>query len=516
VTRRHHFAKSLSASWFATLATVLYGLLSVPLALRFLSQEEFGLFMLLVQLAGYLTLIEFGLAGSAARLLIDHKDRSDTDSYGSLILTGSLVFLIQASAILLFGLLASPWIVRAVGVPSELCSSAAYLLRWLCACFAFTTIFKMTGAVLYAHKRLDLLSYFAALNLLVGLSCMVVVLASGGGLAGLAIVFATQALITVTCHAIACRRLRLLPRKGGWGRPSLARFKEMFLFAKDVFAINISNQLLEASQLIIVTRTMGLAAAAMWSVGTKIFALIYQLLTKIEGTAIVFFSEMMVREERGRLKTRFRQVYQLSAGFAAVSLAVAVAINAPFVSLWAGPDLAWGLPLSAIIGAVVFLNIVTRCNVDLVLHTKTVLGLRYVYFLEALAFVGLAFLLAPVMGFYGIALSALCCLLLVRFGYTTWRIASYFQVRVQTVGWSWLKRSLLASVALSPFVLSCHWIIANFVSLPFQLTAAVVWTGVPAAAVLAFVALPPDSSAEIRAIISKRAAFIINAFRAGF
>jgi hypothetical protein len=65
------------------------------------------------------------------------------------------------------------------------------------------------------------------------------------------------------------------------------------------------------------------------------------LLTKIEGTAVVFFAEMMVRGERAKLAERFRQVYQLTAGIAIVALACVVTLNKPFVSVWAGPSLAW-------------------------------------------------------------------------------------------------------------------------------------------------------------------------------
>jgi O-antigen/teichoic acid export membrane protein len=484
------------------------------LALRFLSLEEFGLFMLLVQLAGYLTLVEFGVAGAAARLLIDHKDRREANSYGSLVLTGSVVFAIQAFAILFIGLLGAPSIVAIVGVPPELSASAVYLLRWLCVCFAFTTVFKMLGAILYAHQRLDLLGYFTALNVAVGLGCMALVLVYGGGLTGLAVVFVVQALLSVACQAIACFRFRLLPRKTRWGHPSMNRFREMFLYAKDVFFINISIQLLEASQLIIVTRTMGLAAAAMWSVGTKIFNLIYQLLTKIEGTAIVFFSEMMVRGETERLRNRFRQIYQLSAGLAVALLAVAVAINAPFVALWAEPSLTWGLPLSAMLGVVAFLNVITRCNVDLILHSKKILGLRYLYLLEAVTFVALAFVLVPAMGFYGVLLSALCCLIFLRFWYTTWRVASYFHIPVWEVGWTWLRRSLLAGLALVPIIATAP-LFAAHLSNPFlQLAAVTLCTGIAASFVFVFLALPTDSSGEIRTILSKRVTAIVSAIRA--
>jgi O-antigen/teichoic acid export membrane protein len=343
---------------------------------------------------------------------------------------------------------------------------------------------------------------------------MAVVLGSGGGLRGLAFVFLLQGLLTVILQGFACRSLRLLPERQFWRRPTFSQFMGMFRFAKDIFFLNIGSQILDASQLIIVTKTMGLTAAAMWSVGTKVFNLLYQLLTRIEGTAIVFFSEMMVRGETERLRNRFRQIYQLSAGLAVALLAVAVAINAPFVALWAEPSLTWGLPLSAMLGVVAFLNVITRCNVDLILHSKKILGLRYLYLLEAVTFVALAFVLVPAMGFYGVLLSALCCLLFLRFWYTTWRVASYFHIPVWEVGWTWLRRSLLAGFALVPIIATAP-LFAAHLSNPFlQLAAVTLCTGIAASFVFVFLALPTDSSGEIRTILSKRVTAIVSAIRA--
>jgi O-antigen/teichoic acid export membrane protein len=477
--------------------TVLYGLASVPLALHFLSVEEFGLFMLLIQISSYLSLVEIGMAGATARLLVDHKDNPNAGPYGSIISTGFAVFALQGVLILAIGVFASSWLVHAAGVPVLLQPDATYLLRWLCVCFAAVTTLKMLNSVLYAHKRLDIINGITGFVMIFGLMVMAVVLSFESGLKGLAIVFLLQACVTVALQGIACWSLQLLPARTHWGRPTMSRFREMFVFAKDIFMFNIGNQVLEASQLIIVTRLMGLTAAATWSVGTKVFNLLYQLLTRIEGTAIVFFSEMMVRGEDEHLKFRFRQIYQISAAFAVCTLAVAIAINQPFVSLWAEPSLAWPTLLSAISAPVVFLNVVTRCHVDLILHTKKLLALRYLYVLEAVLFVALCFWAVPSLGLYGVVLSSLLCVLLVRFGYTSWRVARYFQIPVSAVCWDWLRRSILAAAILSISVATAGLITQNLVTLPAQLFAALLWTGVPAVVVLLTVAMPKDARSEI-------------------
>jgi len=482
----------------ASLATVLYGLASVPIALRFLSLEEFGLFMLMLQVAGYFTLIELGMAGATARILMDYKDNPENDAYGSVILTGSLVFALQAVAIIVTGFFCAPWVVHAVGVPAELVGVAIYLLRWLCFAFAIATGLRIFGSLLYANKRLDILNAITAGTIIVGLALMLVILASGAGLRGLVVMLVLQTIFAAVLHFFVCLRLGLLPPRGYWGKPTLARFHELFGLAKDFFLVSAGSQVLEASQLIIVTRTMGLTAAATWSVSTKIFALLFQLITKIQGTGVVFLSEMMVRGESERLTIRFRQICQLTAGIAAVTLAVAVAVNQAFVSTWATPDLAWGLSVSALMGALVFLNVVTRCHVDLIIHAKKILALRYVYFLEASAFVGMALWLTPHIGFYGVLISSLLCLVMARLWYTALRVAAYFGIRPQLVWWFWMRRSLLAILLLAPFVWTSG-IVTSAITLPWvQMALVTLWVGAPALVVMFAIALPSDVTREIR------------------
>lgn len=503
MSRLRQFARGVGSSWLATFATVAYSLLSVPIALTYLRVEEFGLFALVLQISSYFTLAEVGMSAATARFLVDYKDYPDDGKYGSVILTGFWVFLAQGFAILVVGILGAPWLVNWVGVPDNLRPTAVFLLQCLAVTSAIAMAFRIYGAVLYANKRLDLIHAFMGANVLFALVLLTSILASGGGLLGLAWLFFGQAVVAIILPIIACFKLGLLPNRGCWGRASMARFRDLFGFGKDVFVVNVGNQVLEASQLIIITRTMGLNAAAVWSVSTKLLILVYQLTTKIEGTAIVFFAEMMVRGEMGKLATRFRQIYQLTAGISVVALAGVVAINRPFVSVWAEPSLAWSNLLSVMMAAYVFLNAVTRCSGDLIIHTKQIAAFRYVYFAEAAAFVALALFLSSKAGFYGLLSACLLCVVLFRGTYTTWRVAHYFKQPAKTLFWTWLRRPLLAGLLLAPFVAISSQITSVTPSLRYQLATALLLMAVPCGFILFKIALPQDVVKEVLAHLRK-------------
>src|SRR5258705_10486062 len=81
------------ASGYAVLvANVAYSLISWPMAMHYLTDtRRFGLWGLMANIAGYLSVIDVAMSGSISRFLIDHKDNPERGTYGSLIQMGWLV-----------------------------------------------------------------------------------------------------------------------------------------------------------------------------------------------------------------------------------------------------------------------------------------------------------------------------------------------------------------------------------------------------------------------------------------
>ncbi|SPE61004.1 hypothetical protein SBV1_590022 [Verrucomicrobia bacterium] len=107
---------------------------------------------------------------------------------------------------------------------------------------------------------------------------------------------------------VAGGRLRVTDR---WGRPNRKIFKEMFTFGNDLFLIAVRNQLLNASQAVIISRLEGTAAAAVWAIATKAFQMATHFVQRIFDFSISALGEMIVRGERqakvhqvGRLVSR--------------------------------------------------------------------------------------------------------------------------------------------------------------------------------------------------------------------
>src|SRR5262249_39061058 len=150
-----------------------------------------------------------------------------------------------------------------------------------------------------AHQRFDSLNYSQMVQLPASLAAQWFTFRRGWGLYSLLAGTGTALVLGVAINLASVMRLRLLPQRRAWGRPSWKVFKEVFAFANDLFLMTIGLQLLNASQVIIITRTLGLEMAAVWSVASKAFLqLAFQFVQRILDFSYGALGEMIVRNER--------------------------------------------------------------------------------------------------------------------------------------------------------------------------------------------------------------------------
>ncbi len=496
--RKSYFLSGVIGSYISLIATTVYAITLVPIALRYLPKDEFGLWMVLVQASTYLTLLELGIFPAAARILIDHKDSRLVDgAYGAAILGAAVIFVAQAMLILVLGYWLADFVTHILSVPPHLTQEASTLFKWFVVAAAVGTFSRVWSAVLYANHRMDLVALIQGITPLLGLVIAWWLLSNGGGLAALPWAIVPPVVVSGSLCAIASWRLGLLPKWGSWRLPYPKELTALCKLGLDVFAVNIGQQLLQASQLLIVSRTLGLTAAAVWSVSTKLFSLIYQLIIRVENTAIVSFAEMLVRGEKESLRKRFRQIYQLTAGLAVAGLGGTAALNPSFVAFWASPELAWPPFNGALLACLMAFNLVIHCHTDLIIHSKSIGALRYLVFLEGITFIASALLVTPIWGFTGLLLCALFCALVFRAPYCITRASQLLDLSKQTLVFVWLRPFLVGGFIVGALSLAV-FLLTHTISTPllqFAIVSAAL--ALPLLLVFYFVCLPHDLHPEI-------------------
>lgn len=457
MSRFRRVVHSVASGYMVLAAASAFTLVSVPLALHFLSNERFGLWTLMSSIALYLGLIDFGMSGSVARLLIDHKDNRGGGEYGSLVKTGSLVLLVQGAIAFAAGFAFAPLLCRLLRIEPQFRHEFIALMTWQCAVLAVSFASRIFNHLLTAHQRFDIVNYGQVAAMLLNLAFLWCFFVLRQGVFSLVWASLLSLLGANLICAGACWRLQLFPPAGAWGRVSRRHFKELFGYGKDVFLVALGGQLILSSQPLIVTGCLGLAAQNAWSIATRAFAMISQAIWRIFDYSGPAFSEMMVRGEKELLRERYRSVLIVSASLGGVASVCFVLCNSAFVTVWTHGKIAWSPINDLLLGVWVIVLSILHCHDTFVLLTKKVGAMRYVFFVEGLVFAGAALLTIRWGGLPAVILCSIVCSTCFSGAYGLWRVSRYFQVPIREVALGWLAPMVKVLVLFIPAAVILWW-----------------------------------------------------------
>jgi O-antigen/teichoic acid export membrane protein len=462
MSRFRRVAHSVASGYVVLAVTAIYALASLPLAWHYLSKERFGLWGLMTNITGYLSLIDVGMSGSIARLLIDHKDDRHGGTYGSLIQTGWLVLIVQGSIIFLAGFGLAPFLSQLENIePADLQTEFIQLLRWQSTGLAVAFCTRIFNHLLQAHQRLDLISYNQIVTLALNFTLLWAFFHAGQGVFSLAWATLLSCLGGAVMALVSCLKLKLFPQPGAWGRPSWSLFRDIFDYGKDMFLVAVGTQLIMASQIMIITRQLGLAASGAWVAATRTFSLVCQAVWRLSDMAAPAFSEMIVRGERVLLRERYQAVVILTASvsaFAAVGFALC---NSLFLRVYlarTGHPIDWPTINDVLLGIWMIVMAILHCHNGFVLVTKQIRFMRYVYFIEGLVFVTSALLTARWGGLPAVIISSIVCSTLFSGAYGVWRISEYFDLPIREVGLRWLGPMARVLALFVPVAVVAWWL----------------------------------------------------------
>jgi O-antigen/teichoic acid export membrane protein len=299
------------------------------------------------------------------------------------------------------------------------------------------------------------MNYSQIAQLIIGFVVQWIAFHLGWGLYSLLISALAGSVTGFVINLVSVLQLKLLPARGCWGQPSRVVFFELFAFASDMFLTAVGLQLLNASQLVVISRTLGLSAAAVWAVANKAYPVAFQGVSRIfdfSGTAL---GELHIRGERDKLRRRYSDVLVLTASAAIFAGATMAVCNTSFMIIWTKGEIAWPRQNDVLLGLLLALTCVTRCSIGLSGYLKNIGAMRWIYFLEGVSFFVTSLLIAPHLGMTGILSVAILANVVWSGGYGFRRTAYLLEITTrQVIGW--LK------TAANYLPLLAHWFDARF------------------------------------------------------
>ena len=478
MSRFKRFTHSLLSGYIQLAVNSVFTLVSVRMALHYLSQAQYGLWMPIATIAIYINLLDFGLSAAAARIFVDYKDHHQAEEYGAIIQTSIWVGLTQTALVFLAGIILAFVLGPLLHIPHGLQGDFFWLVLGQCTLTAATFATRFVSMLLTANQRFDVNNYANSFSLIINCGVMWWGFSQQCGIFSMLWGQVAAVVSNLAINWFACQKLRLFPRKGQWGRPTWEKFRELFVFGRDIFLFSIGSQLINFSQTLLLTRLMGLETVVIWSVCTRGCAILLQVISRVFDYSTSALAEMIVRGERERLLHRFREIEVLLVNMALAGGALLAVCNSSFVDVWTSGKIHW-LPWNDLLLAVWMLVCLTvRAHTGLVGQVKAFRLMPYFFLLEGSAFIGLTILMHRFGGITMMLAISIVCSLCCTLPYGLRRTCEYFHLSWRDLArWHYGTLALAASVA--PVALLVWWLASNLPGLPrliLQSTVLGTWT----------------------------------------
>src|SRR4030095_3949107 len=185
MSRLKKFALGVASSYVAMAANVAFTIVSVPLALRYLSTGGFALWALVSQLVSYLVLIDGGIGVAVGRGLADYKDQPDDGRYGGVFKSSFVVFMLQGLVVAAVGIVLAPWAADWFEVARADRADFIFVLRGQAVALSILFFAKVLAVPFWSHQRYDVVNWSSTVGLVLNGIVMALSFRAGLGLKSL-------------------------------------------------------------------------------------------------------------------------------------------------------------------------------------------------------------------------------------------------------------------------------------------------------------------------------------------
>lgn len=321
-------------------AYIILAFWSLPIIVKHLGAEQFGLLAIVWAVIGYFSLMDFGISRANTKLISELRSMGDRAfeheviwssivlSVGIGILSGILIFLFSGIVIEKFA-----------SLPSSQVGTAQIVFRWTSIGVPFIVIYGTLKGFQIAVNRFDQVNLYQLVTALFQWVGSVLAVKNGGGVVGIIVVTISSRIICtvvvmVSMHWIFSDFYSYVQ----WG--SRRAYVRLLSFGGWVFISQVISPLYLYVDRFILGLLLSLSAVAYYTVPQEALS---RLLILTLSLTVVLFPKMSAYSVDGRSAKNVQQLYTFSLktiGIIGIPLLfLFLSFAASLISVWLGPEL---------------------------------------------------------------------------------------------------------------------------------------------------------------------------------
>lgn len=340
-TLAHRTIKNSLYGFISYLWPIAFTIFVTPFIIHRLGVVDYGLYVLMLIIAGFFSLLNFGLVYALVKHLAGLREAgTEIEKKHLAKLYGATVFvflLIGVLAILVAGFLAHfglDWFNIDVGQRD----TVVILFYFVGAIAFFNSLGTVFSNIPYALQRQDIGTNIYITNITVLNLLTIGALMAGYGLVALVALQAFSALFAFLANFYYSRRL--MPDLRADYSFDKEVFKEMFGFGGYVYLHNVSSSFLSQIDRIIISSFLGPAAVAFYSVPNSVAEKTQGVVVSLSGILFPVTAELVKAGDRERVRRVYHRAMQMIALLAAALTMTIIVVAEKVLLIWVGPEIA--------------------------------------------------------------------------------------------------------------------------------------------------------------------------------
>jgi O-antigen/teichoic acid export membrane protein len=330
-------ARNAAASYVAFASTTITGLISIPLAVHFLTKQELGLWAVISALGGYLTFMELGIGFATGRKMADGivaKDKLEIYRWWTL---SRVVLSVQGLIVILIGLALMPLFMSVIAADFPDKKQALFLFTGIVLVQGIKLPFQGAEGILTAQERFHWVQLRQAILFWVELIVFAALVVNGHGLYS---VFWSKIAMLVVEWLLNWAMLSRSDPKLGWNSSGLRwdRLKSLFGFSLNISAMGFVDGLIRSLPIMILGKVGELAAIPVYTISIKISTVMMSLGQRNYQSFYPALQRMFIQGEREKFFSKYADVGLLTVATGLGISGIILCMNRTAVELLAKPE----------------------------------------------------------------------------------------------------------------------------------------------------------------------------------
>lgn len=384
---------------------IVVGVLFVPILLKSLGDEEYGLYKLLSSTAAYLAVLDFGIGGTITRYVVKFRTENDETKTQNFLAMGFIIYFILSALVMVLAIVICfllP-VLYASSIPASQVGYARWVFLILCASTALSLFNHAYNGLTLAYEKY---SYAKIINIakIVLRVVLLLVLLKFTQTAFLVVMvdFALTVLILLVNIFYTRFNLNCKIKLHKWDG-KLA--KEAFIFTIAILLQSIINQFNSNLDNIVLGIYTTTAIVAIYSIALQIYSMFSSLSTAISSIYLPGISKAVFEGKSDEEITNMViEPSRLQLAILLLALTGFILFGKMFISIWVGDSYMEVYMLCCILLGTSILDL-SQNSIDSVLKAKNILHGKMLILLVSTAVNALlTFLLVPKIGMLGAAI----------------------------------------------------------------------------------------------------------------